>query len=319
MATAQKRASGKALSIQGSIRMRRDLVLYVFLIPGLLYLLIFKYVPMLGIMIAFKDYSLFAGNGVFDSFLNSPWVGLENFLRLFRDPQFGQVLANTLIISTYKVVFLFPIPIVLALAVNEVGNALYKKVFQTIVYLPHFLSWVIVGSLFISILATDGPVNGFLSDIGIGRVNFFMDRSLFRPLLVVTAGWKTVGWSSIIYLAAIASVDQEMYEAAYMDGATRLQQTVHITLPSIAGTIVLLLVLRLGYILSAGFEQVLVLYNPTVYKVGDIIETFVYRIGLGQLNFSLGTAVGFFSGVIGFVLIVVSNELAKRFADRSIW
>ena len=228
-------------------------------------------------------------------------------------------MSNTLIISLYKIVFLFPLPIILAILINEIGNIHFKKGIQTLLYMPHFLSWVIVGGLFVSILSADGVVNRALGYMGFESVRFFMDKSIFRGLLVVTAGWKESGWSAIIYLAAIVSLDTQIYEAAIVDGANKFQQIIYVTIPGIVPTIVLMFILRIGHILEAGFEQILVMYNPTVYKVADIIQTYVYRIGLGQMDFSLGSVVGLFDSVVAFILIVSANYVCRKTLDRSIW
>ncbi|TLS51802.1 sugar ABC transporter permease [Paenibacillus antri] len=293
--------------------------MYLLLIPGLLFALVFNYLPMYGITLAFKDFNMFAGNNPFTSLLASPWVGLEHFENVFGRADFKQALANTLLISVYKLVFLFPLPILLAILLNELRVAWFKKVLQTVLYLPHFLSWAVVSGIFVTLLGSTGIVNQFLDAATGHTISFLMDKSIFRSVLVATDGWKDIGWSSIIYLAAITGIDQEQYEAATVDGASKLQKIVYITLPGIAPTILLLLILKVGHILDAGFEQIFIMYNPTVYEVADIIGTYVYRMGLGQMNFSLGTAVGLFNSVVAFVLIVSANSLAKRFMKKSIW
>lgn len=293
--------------------------MYLLLIPGTLYILIFRYLPMGGIIIAFQDYSVFAGDGPLNSIFASPWVGFEHFKSLFVGKGFYNVFRNTLLISVYKIIFITPLPISLAIILNELRNLTYKKILQTILYLPNFMSWVVVGGIFVALLSSTGPVNGLLSLVGIERKMFLIDRDLFRPLLVVTDAWKGVGWGSIIYLAAISGIDTSLYEAATIDGASRFKRVLHITLPGIAPTFIMLLVLRLGQILNAGFEQIFVLYNPIVYEVADIIGTYIYRKGLGELQFSFGTAVGLFNSVIAITLILVSNSLARRVSGRSIW
>lgn len=299
---------------------RRNYDLYLLLLPGIAYLLLFKYAPLYGLLIAFKDYDIFAGDNPLHSIFVSTWVGGENFRRVMGSPAFIRVLSNTVIISAYKLVFLFPLPIMLALLLNEVRSIHLKRAFQTVVYLPHFLSWVIVSGLFLNLLSGTGIVNQVLMALGRERpLYFFMESSLFRGLLVFTDGWKSIGWGSIVYLAAITGVDPQLYEAAIVDGANRLRQTISITLPGILPTVVLLLILNIGNLLQAGFEQVLTMYNPLVYDVADIIQTYVYRIGLGQLNFSLGTSVGLFNSVVAFVMIVSANSFSKRAVGRSIW
>ena len=296
------------------VKIRKDWDLYLLLIPGLVFLFIFKYTPMYGLVIAFQDYSIFRG------IRESPWVGWKHFERLIESDQFVSVLSNTIIISLYKLVFLFPLPIIVAILLNELRKMLFKRVIQSIIYLPHFISWVIVSGLFVNLLSLNGGiVNTVIKNLGGEPIAFFMDPGVFRPLLVVTEGWKEVGWGTIVYLAAIASIDPQLYEAAKIDGANRLRQIWHITLPGIASTIVLMLILRLGNMLEAGTEQILVMYNPVVYNVADVIGTYVYRIGLGASDYSFSTAVGMFESVVGFILVVSGNWFCKKYLGRSIW
>jgi len=322
--TAGAEAAGK-IGPEGSPRRgvarggRADLDLYLLLALPLAFLLVFRYVPLYGISIAFKDFNLFTGRDAFDSIVKSPWVGLANFRRVFGTPDFLQVLLNTVIISFYKIAFLFPIPILVAVLLNEVRIVPFKKAVQTVIYLPHFLSWVIVGGMFLGILGIDGVVNRAVTALGGRPVRFFMDASVFRGLLVFTSGWKETGWSTILYLAAITSIDTQLYEAAEMDGAGRFRQALHVTVPGILNIVVFLLILRIGNLLSADFDQILVLYNPLVYKVADVIPTYVYRIGLGQMDFVTGTAVGLFNSVVSFTFILSANFLSKRLVGRSIW
>jgi putative aldouronate transport system permease protein len=293
---------------------RGNLDLYILLVPGLLFLLLFKYAPMYGIIIAFQDFN------IFDGFAGSKWVGLAQFEKLVRSEEFYQVFINTLLISLYKIVLLFPIPILIALFLNEVRKAWFKKTVQTIIFLPHFLSWVIISGLFINILSPSGGlVNNVIQAFGGTPISFFLDNSFFRSVIVFTAGWKESGWNAIIFIAAIAGIEQEQYEAAAIDGAGRIKQMLHITLPGIVPTIILIFILRLGYLLEAGTEQILTMYNSVVYQSGDVIGTFVYRQGLGQQDYSFSTAVGIFNSVVGFILIVAGNELSKKLIKRSIW
>jgi putative aldouronate transport system permease protein len=264
--------------------------------------------------IAFQDYNLFRGIG------GSEWVGLKHFRALFTTPDFLRVLRNTVFISVYRIVALFPLPIIVALLLNELRNQSFKRVTQTIIYLPHFLSWVVAGTMFIELLSVNGGImNNILRAIGAEPVSFLTKPGLFPTILVISGGWKDVGWSSIIYLAAMSGVDPDLYEAAAIEGANRFQQMWHITIASISGTIVVLLLLRIGNLLQLGLDQVLMLYNPLVYETGDIISTYVYRIGIGQLRYSFTTAVGIFNSVIGFGLILGANALSRRISDRSIW
>ncbi len=293
---------------------KKDWGLYLMLLPGIIFLIIFKYSPMYGIVIAFKDFN------IFDGLEASPWVGWANFERLVGSSEFANVFRNTLIISIYKIVFLFPLPILLAILMNEIKNMIFKRSIQTIVYLPHFLSWVIVSGLFLDLLSTNGGlVNRAIEYLGGKPIAFFMDTEVFRPLLITSAGWKEAGWGTIIYLAAITSIDMQLYEAAKMDGAGRFRQMWHITLPGLVPIMTLMFILRLGSILEAGTEQILVMYNSIVYGVADVIGTFVYRAGLGQQDYSFASAVGLFESVIGFTLIVTGNYLSSKFLKRGIW
>nr|WP_241242760.1 ABC transporter permease subunit [Paenibacillus whitsoniae] len=288
--------------------------MYLLLVPGLLFLLLFKYTPMYGIIIAFMDYN------IFDGIAGSDWVGLAQFSKLIHSDEFMQVFINTLLISLYKLVLLFPVPIIIALLLNEVRRAWFKRTVQTVIFLPHFLSWVIISGLFITILSPSGGlVNNLIVFFGGKPISFFLDNNFFRSVVVFTAGWKESGWNAIIFIAAIAGIEQEQYEAASIDGAGRLRQMLYITLPGIVPTIILILILRLGYLLDAGTEQILTMYNSVVYESGDVIGTYVYRMGLGQQDYSFSTAVGLFNSLIGFILIIAGNEISKKLVKRSIW
>ncbi|MEC0244838.1 ABC transporter permease [Paenibacillus chitinolyticus] len=313
---AAAKSAPRSKSLKGhTIRtIRKDWDLYLMAIPGLLFLLLFKYTPMYGLIIAFQDFSIFKGIS------GSSWVGLKHFERLFVSAEFLNVLSNTLLISLYKLIFLFPLPIIVAILLNEIRQMVFKRVVQSVIYLPHFISWVIVGGLFINLLSVNGGiVNTLIVKFGGEPIPFFMDQGVFRSLLVFTEGWKELGWSTIIYLAAISSVDPQLYEAAKMDGASKFRQMWHITLPSIASTVVLMFILKIGSMLEAGTEQILVMYNPVVYKVSDVIGTYVYRVGIGASDYSFSTAVGLFESVIAFILVVGGNALCRRYLGRSIW
>ncbi|WP_430081731.1 ABC transporter permease [Paenibacillus ferrarius] len=293
---------------------RSNFDMYLLLVPGLLFLLLFKYTPMYGIIIAFMDYN------IFDGIAGSDWVGLAQFSKLIHSDEFMQVFINTLLISLYKLVLLFPVPIIIALLLNEVRRAWFKRTVQTVIFLPHFLSWVIISGLFITILSPSGGlVNNLIVFFGGKPISFFLDNNFFRSVVVFTAGWKESGWNAIIFIAAIAGIEQEQYEAASIDGAGRLRQMLYITLPGIIPTIILILILRLGYLLDAGTEQILTMYNSVVYESGDVIGTYVYRMGLGQQDYSFSTAVGLFNSLIGFILIIAGNEISKKLVKRSIW
>lgn len=298
---------------------KRNYDLYFLVIPALVYILIFNYLPLGGIAIAFQDYNMFAGKDPIRSIFASQWVGLKHFVTLFAKDDFRQVFSNTLIISLMKIVFIFPLPIILAILLNEIRGIYFKRGLQTIVYLPHFLSWAVVSGIFVSLLGSTGVVNQFIQAIGGKSIMFLIDKSWFRATLVLTDAWKEVGWGSIIYLAAIAGVDPALYEAAMIDGAGKFRQMWNITLPAIVATIVMMLILRVSRVLDAGFEQIFIMYNPSVYDVADIIGTYVYREGLGRMNFSFGTAVGLFNSVVAFILVVGCNFFSRRVTGKSIW
>lgn len=300
-------------------RFKKSLSLYALLIPGLFMIILFHYVPMYGLAIGFKKYNIFLGNSPFDAIRLSPWVGLANWSKLWIQSKFRQAIINTFVISAMKIVIGFPIPIILALMINEVRGTFTKRVLQTVMYLPHFISWVVVGALFMNILGTTGIVNTWIVAMGGKTQKFFMDNHWFRWILLLTSVWKESGWGTIVYLAAITGIDPALYEAARIDRANRLQQIWYVTLPGIAGTIVMMLILRLGGIMDAGFSQILVMYNSTVYKSGDIIGTFVYREGIGKFNWSQGTIVGFFNSIINMILMLGGNYISRKLTERSIW
>ncbi len=294
--------------------MARNWDMYLILLPALACLIVFKYMPMWGIQIAFQDFNIFKG------IAGSEWVGMANFTKLFHSSDFYTVFRNTLIISFLKIVILFPMGAFIALTLNEVRVLWYKKTVQTVIYIPHFFSWIVVAGIFTTLLSgSTGLVNKVIEAAGGHTINFMTTPSMFRSVLVFTAGWKEAGWNAIVYIAAIAGVSQELYEAAVIDGAGRLRQIWHVTLPGIAPTIVLMFVLRIGGLLDAGNEQVLAMYNPVVYSTGDVIGTYVYRIGLGKMDYSFGAAVGLFNSLVGFVLVMTGNTFSKRVTGSSIW
>ena len=299
--------------------LRQHWVLYLMLIPGLFFLFIYKLLPLWGLQIAFKNYKIFAAETPWKAIAESTWVGMKHFNKLFASSQFKVVLRNTLEINFLKILWLFPIPILCAILLNEIRHAFYQKLCQTLIYVPYFFSWVLIFGIFYSLLGSYGIVNTLIASGGGARLNFFGDQSIFRGVLIFTEGWKEVGYNTVIYLAAITGIDITLYEAAKVDGANKFAQIWHITLPGLLPTIVLMLIMKVGYILTTGFEQVLVFYSPPVYDVADIIETYVYRIGLGQMDFSLATALGLFNAVIAFVLIVGAHTVSKKTLGRSIW
>lgn len=290
---------------------------YLLALPGLIYLLVFKYTPMFGLVIAFKDYDPYSGvAGIF----SAPWVGLANFEKFFDSYYFGRIMSNTLIISLLKLLIGFPAPILFALMLNEVQGRRFKKVVQTISYIPHFISWVIVAALLQTLLTTDnGLVNVMLNRLGLRSISFMTSPKYFRSILVISDVWKSIGFGSIVYLAAIAGVDPSQYEAAAIDGAGRFKRIWYITLPSISSVVVIMLIFRVGGLLDAGFEQIFLTYSPSVYKVADIIDTFVYRVGLVEHDYSYSVAVSFFKSVVAAVLLLTTNFISKRISGEGIW
>jgi putative aldouronate transport system permease protein len=280
----------------------------------MLYFLIFKYLPIYGIVIAFKDYNFF------DGIKASPWVGLAVFKDVFNTRGFWEVFKNTLVISSLQFAFSFPAPIIFALLLNEVVNLRAKKAFQTISYLPHFVSWVILAGLFTQFLSpSTGPINVLIKALGGKPVFFMADDKWFVPVLVATEVWKSLGWGSIIYLAAISSIDTEMYEAAEIDGAGRWARMRYLTLPSLAPTITIMLILAIGKLVDDNFDQIFNMYCPAVYKVADVMSTYVYRKGLESMEYSYATAVGLFKNVLAFGMVLGANKLAKRINGSGIW
>ncbi|WP_246066925.1 ABC transporter permease [Paenibacillus koleovorans] len=288
--------------------------LYSMILPVVLFFILFKYVPLFGSMIAFQDYNVFLGVS------KSPFVGLKHFHNLFAYPEFYQVLRNTLLISLYQLVFGFPAPIVLALLLNEVRRAFFKRISQTLLYLPHFLSWVIVGGMVINFLSPKtGLMNEVIRHLGGTPVFFMQEPDYFRSIVVLSAIWKEVGWGTIIYLAALTGINPELYESAEVDGAGRLRQVWSITLPALLPTIMVLLLLRIGNVLDLGVEQLYMLLNPLVLSVGDVFDTYIYRIGLVGMQYSYTTAIGLFKSVVGFILLIGANQLSRRTTGNSIY
>ncbi len=286
---------------------------YLMLLPGMLWLFLFSIVPMFGIVMAFENYN--PGRGI----LGSAWVGLDNFVYMFQLNDSKSVIVNTLIIAVGKIILNLLVPLIFALLLNEITNLHFKKAVQTIVYLPHFLSWVIMATIVLGIFGYNGVVNTFIKMLGGGPRLFMGDAGVFRQILIGTDVWKEFGYNAVIFLAALTGIDPTLYEAAAIDGASRWKSMLHITLPAMKTTVVLLGVLSLGNVLNAGFDQVYNLYNPLVYSTGDIIDTWVYRLGLQNLQYSLATAAGLFKSGISFVLIVISYSLAYRFADYTVF
>ncbi|WP_235550418.1 ABC transporter permease [Paenibacillus sp. Soil750] len=297
-----------------SFKLLRYWDLYLMVLPAVILILLFKYMPMYGVIIAFKDYNLMEG------VWGSDWVGLQYFRELFTFDEFPRVVRNTVMISLMKLLVGFPVPIILALLLNELKFVKFKRMVQTITYLPHFISWVIIGGLAIDMLSpSSGIINRIIEMLGFQPIFFMSDERIFRWILVGSDVWKEAGWGAIIYLAALLGINEELYQAATVDGANRFRQIWHISLPGLKSTIIIILLLRIGYILDAGFEQVLVMYNPTVYDVADIIDTYVFRVGLGSMQFGLTTAAGLFKSVIGCVLLILSNVFARKMGEEGIF
>ena len=287
---------------------------YLMLIPGILFFLVFCYGPMYGLVIAFQDY--FPLKGV----TGSKMVGLKHFRALFTDPFFLSVLKNTIVISFYKLLICFPAPILLCLALNEISNYRFKKIAQSISYLPHFVSWVVVSGIIIEFLSPSrGPINILLQNLGMEPIFFVAEPKYFRGVLVLSDLWKSVGWGSIVYLAAVTSVDPTLYEAAEMDGAGRIKKILHVTIPALAPIITVMFIMESGKILNDSFEQVYNFLTPSTYAVGDVISTFVYRMGIQKMQYSFTTAVDLFKNIISFMLVVMTNYIARKTNDYALW
>jgi putative aldouronate transport system permease protein len=288
--------------------------LYFMMLPGLLYFIIFKYFPMGGLIIAFQDYQPFLGIS------GSPWAGFKHFIRLFTEPTFFMLLTNTLILFALNLLIFFPIPIILALMLNEVRLKMFKSAVQTVIYIPHFMSWVIIVSIFYVFLTVDGGViNELIAKMGGEKIAFLTDGGWTRAIYIIQIIWKEMGWSTIIYLAAVTAVDPQLYEAAKMDGANRIRQIWHVTLPAIRPVIIILLILKIGQTLDLGFEHVYLLLNSLNREMVEIFDTYVYTAGLknGQLSYS--AAVGMFKGIVGLILVIGANRLAKKFGEDGLY
>lgn len=294
-------------------RIRSGTMYHMMMIPGILFLLVFSYIPMVGVITAFQDY--IPAKGMF----GSEFVGLKHFIYMFKLPDIAQVVSNTLVIALGKILLGTLMAIIFSVLLNEIRMKTIKKSVQTIVYLPHFLSWVVLASVVVNMFSLDGIVNQILAFFGLQHINFLGSNTWFQPLIIGTDVWKEFGYSSIVYLAAITSIDPGLYEAAGMDGASWWRKVWHITLPGMLPIILLMGVMSLTNILSAGFDQIYNLYNPVVYESGDILDTYVYRIGLVGRQYSFGTAVGLFKSVIGIILLLSANQLAKKYTDRKIF
>jgi len=288
-------------------------MIYWMTLPVVLFFLIFSYIPMSGILMAFQDYK------PVDGIFGSRWVGLENFTTFFQSPNFFRVLRNTFLLSVYDLIFAFPAPIILALLLNEVRNRVFKKTVQTISYLPYFLSMVVICGIIHDFTASNGPLTTLLAPLVGKKGNLLSMPEMFRPIFISTNIWQMMGYNSIIYLAALSQVDAEQYEAARIDGAGYWKQCLHVTLPGIMPTIIIMLILRIGQLLSVNFEKVLLLYNSATYETADVISTYLYRQGIINHNYGYSTAVGLFNSIIGFVLIVTANHISKKYSETSLF
>ena len=295
-------------------RIKSQRYLLLLLLPGLVYYIIFRYIPMYGTIIAFKNFDFRSG------ILGSEWVGLKYFKQFVTGPYFWRLVKNTFLISFYDLLFSFPAPIVFALLLNEVKAKKYKKLVQTVSYLPHFISGVILVGLMKTMFSPNGGVvNNIIQAFGFESINFFMEKGWFRSIYVGSSIWQSFGWGSIIYLATMAGIDTQLYEAAHMDGAGRFRCMWNITLPSIRPTIVIMLILRLGRLLSVGFEKIILMYNPATYEVSDVISSYVYRYGILQANYSFGAAVDLMNSLIALALILITNRISQKVSDTSLW
>jgi putative aldouronate transport system permease protein len=292
---------------------RRNKLLYLMVLPVIAYYVIFDYGPMYGLQIAFKDYS--PGDGIW----GSRWIGLANFTEFFQSYYFWRLIRNTLLISVYELIFGFPAPIILALLLNELRKQAFKRIVQTVTYLPHFISVVVVVGMLVDFLARDGVVNQVLGYLGVEARSYLSEPGWFRFLYVSSGIWQQIGWGSIIFLAALSNIDPSLYEAAKVDGAGRWKQMLHITIPGIMPTVIILLILRMGSMMSVGSEKILLMYNPLTYDTADVISTFVYRKGILEASYSYTTAVGLFNAVIAFLLVIISNSISKRVSETKLW
>lgn len=284
----------------------RNKIKYLMVLPVIFYFLVFAYKPMYGLVIAFKDFKPHIG------IADSPWVGFDNFIRFFKDPNAFRIVKNTFMISFWSILFGFPAPILLALMINEIRNKVFKRIVQTVTYIPYFISLVVICSLIKTFTQSDGLISDIIASLGFERMNLLASKTFFIPIYVISGIWQTVGWDSIIYLAALSGIDQEQYEAARIDGAGRIKQMIHITLPGIRPTIIILFILRMGSLLNVGFEKILLLYSPSTYEVADVISTFVYRMGILNADYSYSTAIGLFNTLVNVCLLLITNRIARK-------
>jgi putative aldouronate transport system permease protein len=295
------------------VALKKDWQLYSLLILPIIYLLIFKYGPMIGNVIAFRRFM--PGGNIY----GEEWVGLHYFNMFINDPTFWNVFTNTLLIGGLTLLFCFPMPIIFALLLNEVKGKKFKKFVQTASYLPHFLSIVIVAGMILQLTAVNGSINNIVEFFTGEKINFIQQAEWFRTIYITSEIWQGMGWGAILYLAALTTIDDSLYEAAKIDGANRWKQTLHITIPGILPTIITLLILNIGSFMAVGFEKILLLYNPLNYETSDVISTYLYRVGLESSNFSYATAIGLFESLIGLVLVLSANGISRKLTERSLW
>jgi putative aldouronate transport system permease protein len=295
-------------------RANRDIPLYLLILPGFLLLLVFNYIPIFGIVISFQNFSPFLG------IAKSPWIGFENFAYFLFDSKFWEVMKNTLLINLLQLIIGFPVPILFALFLNELYSARFKKIMQTISYLPYFVSWVVAAGIVTSILSpSTGLLNTVLQFLGMEPIYFLTKPQYFRTIIVLSGIWKNFGMNAVYYIAAFSAIDLTLYEAAKIDGAGKMRQIWHITLPGIRNIAMILLILQIGNMVSIGFEQIFLLYNPMVYEVGDVISTYTYRLGIEQTRYSLTTAIGFTQSIVNFILVYSANRISRAVSGWSLW
>lgn len=306
----------KSLGVRFIKAFKRDRFLYLMFLLPLIYYILFEYLTLLGLVVAFKDIRVFRG---FSSIINAKWNNFKYFKEYLTDPYFWKLVRNTLMLNLYELVFAFPAPILLALLLNEVKNKLFKRTIQTVTYLPHFISTVVICGLIVSFLSSEGMVNRLINMMGGETIMFLHRYEYFRAIYVISGIWQDVGWGTIIYLAALNGIDTEQYEAAIIDGANRLQQTAYITIPGILPTVSVLLIMQVGRMMNVGYQKIILLYNGLTYETADVISTYVYRRGLLEGNFAYSTAVGMFSTVIGCILITITNRICKQLKTTTLW
>lgn len=311
-----KRNELKTVKMQKTVynKFKSMLPLYLFIMSGIVLVVLFNYIPMLGLQLAFKDYNFSSG------IWGSPWVGLDNFREFLASNDFWSAISNTFLLTTLRLLFTFPAPIILALLINEVENSAFKRIIQSISYLPHFISWVIVAGFLYALLSVNGgAINSLLQSLGIEQIAFMGSTTWFRPIFIVSSIWKEVGWSTILYLAALSGINQELYEAAIIDGAGRFAQVKYVSLPGLVPIISIMLVLSIPGLLSVGIDQIYPLINPANIDVAEVIDTYIVRLGIGQAQYSMTTAIGMVTSILSTFLLITCNTVSKRIGGEGIW